>query len=314
MTTTRTVTTTTTATATTTIAPSGIYVAVQSGSFIDSTTWSGGIIPFGNCSITIPANIIVTFTGTVVNVNIRVFTIAGTFTVVSTGSVGFAFAFSINIMIRSGGTFQDQTNNNQLCFQSDSVLTILPGASFVGASTRVFTCSSSPPTVGVGASVTVGSSISGPYTLGILLDGTIQNFASIMCLARRTGSFTQGSSWLGLTAPTVDFCASVGGCDLYIPSGVTLDIESLNGVLNIQFNVITVTTGESFSWAQPVLRVDFRSFISLFLLFMVNWDMYRVIILAFEFHLALTSTCLAVHRSLPQQVYHCRSIIQQQMQ
>ena len=233
--------------ATTTETPLGsVCTAVQSGAFEDSTTWSSGRVPDANCLVTIPTNIDVTCTGAILNINIQVLIIEGSFTVVSTGSVGFAFAFSINIMIRGGGTFQDHTNNNQLCFQSDSVLTILPGASFVGASTRVFTCSASPPTVGVGASVTVGSSISGPYTLGVLLDGTIQTFGSIMCLARRTGSFTQGSSWLGLTAPTVDFCASVGGCDLYIPSGVTLDTESLNGVLNIQFNLITVTSGGIF--------------------------------------------------------------------
>ena len=79
-----------------------------------------------------------------------------------------------------------------------------------------------------------------------------------MCVVRSSGSFTNGFSWLGGIAPTVDFCDSVGGCDLYIPTGFTLSTASLNGELNIRFNSISVSFGAFFELGTPGRAGGFR--------------------------------------------------------
>ena len=59
-------------------------------------------------------------------------------------------------------------------------------------------------------------------------------------------------------APTTDFCGSVGGCDLYLPSGFTITTESLSGELNIQFNVVTIVSGAKFQLGASGLTAGFR--------------------------------------------------------
>ena len=148
------------------------YIATRSGEFDDEDTWTDGFVPSGDCSVIIPTGLTVTFTGTLLNVSISTLTISGTFTIISTGGIGFGFAFGINIIVKSGGTLKDQTDNNRIYTRADSVFTFLPGASFTGSNTRVLTFTGTAPGEGVGASVTFGSSITGPFTLGVLVDGT----------------------------------------------------------------------------------------------------------------------------------------------
>ena len=215
-------------------------------------------MPSGDSSVIVPTGFTLTFTGTLLEVNIRTLTISGTFTIISTGGVGFGFAFGINIIVKGGGTLRDQTDNNRIYTRADSVFTFLSGASFTGSNTQVFTFTGTAPGEGVGASVTFGSSITGPFTFGVLVDGTTQRFNSVMCLGRRSGTFTKDSTWLGGVAPTADFCGSAGGCDLYLPSGFTLSTESLSGELNIQFNVVTITSGAKFQLGASGLTGGFR--------------------------------------------------------
>ena len=79
-----------------------------------------------------------------------------------------------------------------------------------------------------------------------------------MCLARRSGSFTDNTTWLGGVAPTVDFCGGAGGCDLFVPTGFTLSTATLNGVLNIRFNVMIVSQGATFQLGAAGLTAGFR--------------------------------------------------------
>ena len=221
----------------------GTFIAARSGSFNVSNTWVGGVLPSGNCFIRIPAKLKVTFIGAVLNLNLQMLTIDGTFTVVSTGSVGFAFGFGINIIINAGGTFRDQTDNHRIYCKSDTLFTFLSGSSFAGSNTQICSYNGSSPSTCSGSSFSLGSNISSPFTLGILLDGSIQTFSSVMYIVRQSGSFSNSNTWLGLVTPKASFCSSIGGCDLYIPSGVNLNTNSLNGVLNIRFNVITIPVG-----------------------------------------------------------------------
>ena len=235
-----------------------IFTAKQSGAFTDVSTWSNGAAPSGKCSIVIPSGFTVTFTGSLLDITVTTLTISGTFSIVSTGGIGFGFSSGINILVKGGGSLRDQTDNNRLYVRADTVFTFLSGASFTGTNTQVFTFTGSAPGEGAGTSVTFGSSITGPFTFGVLVDGTAQRFNSVMCLARRSGSFTTASTWLGGVAPTVDFCGGAGGCDLSLPNDFTLSTESLNGELNIQFNVINIAASATFQLGTAGSAAGFR--------------------------------------------------------
>ena len=215
-------------------------------------------MPVGECSILIPAGITVTLNGSSLLINVRTLTIDGTFTIISNSTDGFTFNFAINVLVRKGGSLQDQTNSHKLYCHADTLFTFLEGASFTGVNTQVFAFTSLPATGSLGANFTFGSTLSGPFTFGVLVDGSIQTFTSVTCIVRQTGSFTANDTWLGGVAPSVDFCSSAGGCQLYVPTGITLSTASLNGVLAIQFTVITVSTGGSFLLGAPGLIGGFR--------------------------------------------------------
>ena len=172
-------------------------------------------------------------------------TIQGTFVISSTA--GFTFKYAINIIIEDGGSFQDQTATHILYFFAGSLCTFYPQASFVGSGTVIYQFTALPASANLGASFTLGGSFTGAYTFGVLLSGGIQYFNSIAFIARISGSFTDGATWLGGLAPTVDFCNLVGGCGLYIPSGCSLLTASLSGRLDIKFAWITVASGGTFS-------------------------------------------------------------------
>ena len=234
------------------------FTAKQSGAFDDIATWTSGVVPSGKCSIDIPTGFTVTFTGTLLDVEITTLTISGTFTIVSTGGIGFGLSFPINILIKSGGSLTDKTDNNRLYVRADSVFTFLSGASFTGSNTQVFTFTGATPGSGAGTSITFGSSITGPFTFGASVDGTTRRFNSVMCLSRQSGGFRTGSTWLGGVAPTVDFCGSAKGCDLFLPGGFTLSTDDLNGELDIQFNTIEIAAEATFALGSAGSSAGFR--------------------------------------------------------
>jgi hypothetical protein len=237
----------------------GIFTAVQSGAFNASTTWINGQIPSGQCSIIIQPGVIVTFTGEILAINVQTLTIAGSFVITSSaGGGGFTFQFPINIIVQAGGAFYDQTNLNQFYFLAGSVCTFYSGAFFIGSNTQFFQYTSLPASGSLGASYTIGSSISSSFTFAILLDGTIQTFNQVTFIAAISGSFTSTSVWIGGIVPTDSICSSVGGCGLYISSGCVLSTISLNGVLNINFNLIVVATGANFELGSAGVVGSFR--------------------------------------------------------
>jgi len=232
------------------------FTASQSGSFTDAATWVGGIVPSGKCTVTIPTGISITFTGEILDIEITTLTIQGSFIISSTAA--FTFQFLINIIIEGSGTLEDQTTEHKLYFLSGSLCTFFGSAKFTGSSTIVYQYTSLPASDSLGASFAFGSSLTGPFTFAILISGEIQTFESVTCIAGTSGSFTEVSTWIGGIVPTVDFCASVGGCGLYIPSGCSLSTASLNGELKINFRKITVSSGGTFELGTSGLSIGFR--------------------------------------------------------
>ena len=250
-------TTTTTAITTTTTAKPTVFQAVQSGSFSDSATWLGGIVPSGRCSITISASVVVTFTGATLDIDLQTLSIDGTFTIVSTGNVGFTFTSAVKVVVSKGASLKDQTDNHQIYCLAGSAFTFKAGGSFTGSSTKVSVYKSVPASGSLGASFSFGSSLSGPFTFGVLLDGSIKTFGRVAFIADQTGSFSDDSTWLGGAAPTSDVCSSED-CELFTAPGVSLSTEKLGGSLSIKFSVITISASATLKLGALGLSAGFR--------------------------------------------------------
>jgi len=241
---------------TTTSTLNSICTAIASGDFTDPSTWLDAQIPSSSCSIVIPTGISVTFTGSVFDIEILQITIGGTFIISST--TDFTFQYAINIIIEAGGSFKDETTAHKLYFFAGTIWTFYTGASFTGLGTIAYQYTTLPASGSFGASYTFGGSISGPFTFGILLSGEIQTFSTVTFIVAISGGFNVRGTWLGGIAPTVDFCDSIGGCGLYISSGCNLDTSELNGQLSINFNVISIASGGTFSLGAAGLTGGFQ--------------------------------------------------------
>jgi hypothetical protein len=164
----------------------------------------------------------------------------------------------MNFLIGSGGSLVDQIENHRMYCLGGTVFTFTEGSSFTGSDTLVFVYTSLPAAGSAGGSFSLGSTLNGPYTYGILVDGSIQSFSSVMCIVAASGGFNDPNSWLGGVIPSITFCAGVGGCGLYIPTGIRFTTGALNGRLEIQFILITVSVGASFQLGDGDLEGSFR--------------------------------------------------------
>jgi hypothetical protein len=234
------------------------FTASKSGAFDDSATWEGGIVPSSECFIIIPSNIVVSFADASLELNVRTLTIYGSFEITTEDDAGFTFKFVVNMIIRGGGSLKDSTAKKRIYCLAGSLFTFLDKATFTGSESEVFVYKTLPASSSVGESFKLGSSLSGPFTAGVSLGGTVRKFPSVMCIVADSGSFTKDSSWLGGIAPSVSFCSDVGSCGLFIPPGLSLDTDSLNGQLDIDFNLVTVSLGASFKLGSPKSTRGFR--------------------------------------------------------
>ena len=241
---------------TTTSTPNAICTAINSGDFNDAATWEDGQIPSGACSIVILSGITVTFTGSVFNIKVPSITISGSFIFSST--IDITFEIIINIIIEAGGSLQDQTSQHQWNLLAGSTCTFYSGSSFTGSNTMIYVYTVGESGIVFGASVSFGSSFSGPFTFAIILTGEIQTFTKVTFIAGVSGGFGTKGTWLGGIVPTADFCASIGGCGLYISSGCDLDTSELGGELNINFNAISIASGGTFSLGSTGSSTGFR--------------------------------------------------------
>ena len=256
------------------------YIASQSGDFLTTTTWLGGIIPtfdvcflVGNCGMYIASGCALS-TASLNNqltINFNVITVASGATIqlgTSGISGGFTFNFAVAITIQSGGSCQDQTSSHQIYFPINSVSTFYSGAIFVGVNTVIQTYTSLPATGSLGVSYTIGSSISGALTIGVISTTSIVTFPKVTFIATVSGSIISGSTYLGGTAPTADLCASiVGRCGLYVAPACSLNTIGISNQLNININVITVSNGGTFVIGTTDVSGGFTFNLELVLLF-----------------------------------------------
>lgn len=216
------------------------FIAVQSGFFAAESTWSEGIVPYGDCSIVISAGVVVTLAKDLLDLNVSKCEVYGSLILGSSIIEKFTFRNPPNIIVYRGGTLEDQTILHQINAPEATIIVIHPDATFIGTETVLTSITVSNGNVETGAQLTLGSTFKGPFTCGVLPGNKIKSFKKVTYIVTRSGSFTTGSTYLGNTAPLASICALVESCLLSITEGYTLSTEDLNGALDIHFNEIIV--------------------------------------------------------------------------
>ena len=182
---------------------------------------------------------------------VKKFDVSGTLALGS-GSASFKFLSATNILIRSGGTLQDLTENKLILCGAGSLLIILPGGSVSSSVTILQAYSAS----GVGATVTLPSS--GPFTCGILANGELLSYNKVTLIAVLSGSVTSPDTFLGGDASFLDICTSAVPCGLVVTAGVTLSTADLNGNFDLNIDLISVLLGAEFNLGTPGSSAGFK--------------------------------------------------------
>jgi hypothetical protein len=229
------------------------------GDLNNSTIWENGTQPSGPCIVIVPANLTLTIGVIPANVTLVSLIIRGTVTLVpAVNSTQYVFGSSINILIQSTGSLQSQPMINKLYLLSDSIVTLLSGGQLVGANMTVYSYFSLYPPNRFVESYALTSSLMGPFTIGVMADGTIETYSTLMFFVRQSGSFTSSQTWVGNRGPTRELCATMDNCEITVPRGRSLITAPLLGVLNISISRILISRGASLQLGSASRSGGFR--------------------------------------------------------
>ena len=223
----------------------GQFVAVQSGEFTDSSTWKNEIVPYGNSTILIPPGISVTLTKALVDLYIEACEINGTLTLGSSSNDSIQFTYPVNLIVYPGGTLIDNTGGHVFDLAKGSIVTVYPDGTFTGDGT-VINSDSSKRSLSRNKRRILLPSGRGPRTCGVLPNGQQQSFEKVTSMVCGSSEFSSRSTWLGGRAPTRAGCALAGGAGLSISAGFSLSTASLNGQLDMNFNLISIEASARF--------------------------------------------------------------------
>jgi hypothetical protein len=219
------------------------FTAYQTGLFNNGSTWVGGIVPYGNATVIIPAGITVTIAGSSLLILVSTFYISGTLAV-GQGASSFTFAYPTTIVVQSGGTFLDLTTSKSITIPEGSLITNFDGSTGLTSATTV-TIGASSGKRNVGDTITVSGT---PLTLGVF--NGFHSFPRINPICIRSGSFSSPLNYLGSFVPSTVIC-SYSGCGLYIPSGITITTTELNGVMPVRIIYLNIISGGGLTLGTP---------------------------------------------------------------
>jgi hypothetical protein len=219
------------------------FTALQTGLFNNGSTWVGGIVPYGNATVIIPAGITVTIAGSSLLILVSTFYVSGTLAV-GQGASSFTFTYPTTIIIQSGGTFLDLTSSKSITISEGSLITNLDGSTGLTSATTV-TIGASSGKRATGDKIVMSGV---PATLGVF-NGFL-SFPRINPICIKSGSFISILIYLGGFAPSTAICSKTG-CGLYIPSGVTVTTAELNGVMSVRIIYLNIISGGGLTLGTP---------------------------------------------------------------
>jgi len=223
----------------------GQFVAVQSGEFTDSSTWKDGVVPYGNSTVIIPPGISVTLAKALVDLYVEAFEINGTLTLGSSSNDSIQFTYPVNLIVYPGGTLIDNTGGHVFDLAKGSIVTVYPDGTFTGDGT-VINSDSSKRSLSRNKRRILLPSGRGPRTCGVLPNGQQQSFEKVTSMVCGSSEFSSRHSWLGGRPPTRAGCALAGGAGLSISAGFSLSTASLNGQLDMNFDLISIEASARF--------------------------------------------------------------------
>ncbi|CAF1108208.1 unnamed protein product [Adineta steineri] len=238
-----------------------MYFAINSGDIGSGSCYLGGSAPGQDCALS-PCGIYIAPKCTLttaslsgqLSINIGTIIVnSGSTCDLGTGgsSSQFKCINPISIIVQSGGTLQVSASSKTLLLPLSSIITMYTGGSWgaTGIIIQSYTLS------GLGSSFTI-TKAAGPFTCAFLSDGTMLQYDEVAFIAINSGDIGSGSCYLGGFAPTVAGCSA--GCALYIAKGVIFSTASLNGVMSIDFDTITVAAGATFQLGTPGSTAGFK--------------------------------------------------------
>ena len=235
----------------------GQFVAVQSGEFTDSSTWKDEVVPYGNSTVIIPPGISVTLTKALVDLYVEAFEINGTLTLGSSSNDSIQFTYPVNLIVYPGGTLIDNTGGHVFDLAKGSIVTVYPDGTFTGDGT-VINSDSSKRSLSRNKRRLLLPSGRGPRTCGVLPNGQQQSFEKVTSMVCGSSEFSSRRSWLGGRPPTRAGCALAGGAGLSISAGFSLSTASLNGELDMNFDLIIIEASSRFQLGTPGSSAGFR--------------------------------------------------------
>ena len=235
------------------------FSAQSSGDFNDPETWASGSVPTDNALIVIPPGVSVDYTGSGFNLYFRTFLVYGTLSITSTGSSGFTFAYPVNILVGSVGTFSFQSSTSStINLVAGSVLSFASGATYAGTSAALYAYTADPNQAVNASDISLTTGLAGPLTYEITVNLTARSYPRVTFIVRKSGSFLDNTVWPGLYRPSTAFCPSSQGCGLYISSGFNLTTTDLNGTMTVNFARITIESSAVLQLGTPTLTTGFR--------------------------------------------------------
>jgi hypothetical protein len=235
-----------------------VFSLAESGVFTNSSIWLGGVVPSGDCLIYIGRGVRLTVENGLSAARARSIIVEGTLYLLPEVNTGFTFSFAVNLIVHSVGAFEMGPGPSRINCPGASVFSFLAGSAFIGMDTQVYAYTFGAADATAVNGVRFNSTMVRPITFHVSEDRTSEIFPLITLIVRLNGSFSDQTVWSGSLAPEHKFCDDVGGCGLYIPTGITLSMASLDGVLSVNFAMITVKNGGLLQIGSPDSTAGFR--------------------------------------------------------
>ena len=236
----------------------GVFYADESGEFNDPSIWRNQITPYSPAYVIIPRNVVVTLSRDILDLDMTDCDVYGTLVLGSSTSRSFTLNYPANVTIYENGTLQFPSSVREFISPPETLMITFPSGSLVGENVTITTSSNSRALARTDSRAFFGGNKRGPYTSCGLSGGSTFGDDSVANLPRRSGEFTDSNSWFGRKAPSSNVCERAGGCSLQIVTSVSLSTASLNGNLDIRFNIVVVSIISTLQIGTPGFGGGFR--------------------------------------------------------
>ena len=236
----------------------GQFTAIRSGEFNATSTWLGGIIPYGNGTVTISRNVQVTLERPMIELRIAAWYLYGVLIVGSQTLDSFTFRTVTNVVVYPGGGLIDRTSRGLIYVEVGTLLTKYPGGFIAGNGTSIVPAGGSQRSLSSSARQVIVSQQTTSLTVGVLRQDVIETYTEVTSIAYRSGSFGDASTWAGNALPPRDMCALSNTCGMSVSLSCALTTNGLDNVMSNPFSTLRIAASASIQLGVPGFATGFR--------------------------------------------------------